>query len=252
MASILCVGGPIRYMFRDGSGLTLDWMRANVVPGIHNQFSADPSNRVADVLSHAVLFAACQPGLEHLLPLGVGDRIRHAWTQVRPEDYHEDWNPIVRMPILVSRVENQLVIDDLMIAEPDGAPGPQQQQQIPHAQALHGHAAQLQLCLNQIHHCRQEVTEAKAAASQELSDLKTWLVVKFNTQALNLNKLRQAAHFAPAPNGGGGGGGAVVHQGFVGGGGIPAGDAAIDLENEHGPVRPNAVLTKGPKTIHNL
>ena len=90
VASVLCVGGPIRYMCRTGSGLEmkLDWMHDNVVPGIYNYFNADPSNRVADVLAHAVLFAACQPGLEHLLPLGVGDRIRHAWSQVRPDDFH--------------------------------------------------------------------------------------------------------------------------------------------------------------------
>ena len=112
-----------------------------------------------------------------------------------------------------------------------------------------GHSAQLQMCLNQVHHCRQEVNEAKAAATQELAELRSWLRVKFMSQAQNINKLRQAAPFAPPPAGGGG---AVVHQGFGGGAGIPAGDAAVDLEREHGPARPNAVLVKGPKTLNDL
>jgi hypothetical protein len=92
VASVLCIGGPIRYLCHPGCGLTLELMHEHMVPGIYNHHRSDESNRVADVLAHAVLFAACQPGLEHLLPQGVGDRIWHAWSQVRPDDFHEDWN----------------------------------------------------------------------------------------------------------------------------------------------------------------
>jgi Transcriptional activator of glycolytic enzymes len=45
---------------------------------------------------------------------------------------------------------------------------------------------------------------------------------------------------------------ALQEQGFGGGAGIPAGEAAAALVNEHGRVRPNAVLCKGPKSIHDL
>jgi hypothetical protein len=39
VASVLCVGSPIQYMCRTGSGLKmkLDWMHYNVVPGIYKQ-----------------------------------------------------------------------------------------------------------------------------------------------------------------------------------------------------------------------
>jgi hypothetical protein len=41
VASVLCIGGPIRYLCHPGCGLTLEWMHEHVVPGIYNHFKSD-------------------------------------------------------------------------------------------------------------------------------------------------------------------------------------------------------------------
>ena len=86
--------------------------------------------------------------------------MRNAYELICPDDFHADWNPIVKVPLIVTRVENSLCIDEMLVLNPDQAPDapaadPEaQQQQVVHAQALNGHTAQLQACLNQIHLCR--------------------------------------------------------------------------------------------------
>jgi hypothetical protein len=68
VASILCVGGPMKYLARNGSRVTLEFLKDHVVPGIHDYFQGDESNKIVAVLRMAVLYAAHQPELEHLLP----------------------------------------------------------------------------------------------------------------------------------------------------------------------------------------
>ena len=45
---------------------------------------------------------------------------------------------------------------------------------------------------------------------------------------------------------------ALQPQGFGGGAGIPAGDAAEDVATDRGPPRPTAKLSDSPKSIHDL
>ena len=234
----------------------------HVVPGIHGFYGADESNRIASILALPLLWAAHQPGLEHLMSVPVRARIRIQYELIRPDDFHSDWNPVVKAPLIVTRVENTLVIDEMVAidvdAAPDAAPAaPEvQQQQVVHAQALHGHTAQLQMCLNQVHLCRQQVAEVQTITQQAMVDLKGWMNTKFETQTRNMNKLRQAAHFAPPPPNPANGGPvqpAVQQQGFVGGAGIPAGDAAQAIDDDNsGPPRPMARLSAKPRTIHDL
>jgi hypothetical protein len=79
----------------------------------------------------------------------------------------------------------------LMLLHNQMDPAPQPQaigwQQNPYAQALNGHAAQLQACLNQIHHCRTEIQEIKTFHSTELAWLQSWMQIKFATQVWNIN-----------------------------------------------------------------
>ena len=82
--------------------------------------------------------------------------------------------------------------------------------------------------------------------------------VKFETQTRNVNKLRQAAPFAPrgpAAANVDNGAPAIQEQGIAGGAGIPAGDAAADVAQQddlNAPPRPNARLSDKPKTLHDL
>ena len=57
VASILCVGGPIKYKPRPGCGITHQWLMTHVTPGIKAHYS-DPSNKLAEVLSLPLLWAA--------------------------------------------------------------------------------------------------------------------------------------------------------------------------------------------------
>ena len=120
VAAVLCVGGPIKYKPREGSGLTHQWLMTNVVPGIKTHFT-DPSNKIAEVLSMPVLWCAFQPGLEHMLSEDVRARICNAYESIRPDEFHADWNPIVKVPLIVTRVENQLCIDKMLVLNPDQA-----------------------------------------------------------------------------------------------------------------------------------
>ena len=78
-------------------------------------------------------------------------------------------------------------MDETIVVNPDGPPDapvpPEvQQQQVVHAQALNGHTAQLQACLNQVHLCRQQLTENQQAQQQAMSELRGWINIKFETQ----------------------------------------------------------------------
>ena len=139
-----------------------------------------------------VLWCAFQPGLEYMLSTDVCARIRHAYESICPEDFHADWNPIVKVPLVVTRVENSLCIDGMLVLNPDqapDAPGDPQvpEQQVLHAQALNGHTAQMQACLNQVHLCWQQLLDAHNQAL--LSELRAWLVIKFEVMKINVNSV---------------------------------------------------------------
>ena len=270
VASILSVGGPVKYKPRPGSGLTHQFLMTHVVPGIKGHFAADESNKIAEVLALPVLWAAFQPGLEHMMDPEVRTRIRNAYDGIRPNDFHAHWNPIVKVALIVTRVENNLCIDEMQVLNPDAAPDapadPEvQEQQVVHAQALNGHTAQLQACLNQVHLCRTQLTENQQANHQALADLKGWMQIKFESQNRNINRLKQSAPFAPrvAPQGQAAPAAnappqaapaevPVQQDGFAGGPGIPAGDSAQDVTTDRGPPRPMAKLSDKPKSIHDL
>ena len=101
VAAVLCVGGPIKYKPRAGSGLTYKWLMTHVVPSIKAHYS-DPSNKIAEVLAMPVLWCEFQSGLEHMLSPEVRSRIRTAYELIRPEDFHADWNPVDKVPLIVT------------------------------------------------------------------------------------------------------------------------------------------------------
>ena len=74
VASILRVGGPIKYKPRAGCGINHQWLMTNVVPGFKGHY-VDPSNKIAEVLAMPELWCAFQPGLEHMLCPEVRARI---------------------------------------------------------------------------------------------------------------------------------------------------------------------------------
>lgn len=116
VAAILCVGGPVTYKVKPDSGVTEQFMREFVVPGMTEYFADDPSNRIADVLGPALLWVCLQDGLEHMVSGRVRDRIQRAWNIIkgnRPNNY----NPVEKVPLMVYRVENQVVVEEIGAGE---------------------------------------------------------------------------------------------------------------------------------------
>jgi hypothetical protein len=64
-AGLLCVGGPIKYKFKSGTGITTDWILENVVPNIAKYYSC----QLAEVLGTAMLWAMWDDNtLKHIPP----------------------------------------------------------------------------------------------------------------------------------------------------------------------------------------
>jgi hypothetical protein len=56
VAAALCVGGPVKYELVDGCGLSNDWLREKVVPGISRYYGDDDDNKNALVLALPLLW----------------------------------------------------------------------------------------------------------------------------------------------------------------------------------------------------
>ena len=113
--------------------------------------------------------------------------IKAAYDGIRG-DNAADWNPVEKVPLCVTRVENQLIIDELLQVDgPDGAGdnGPVLQA----AMGLHGHAQALQAVLNQVHQLRQQQVEGTQALQEAIVQLRHWVAGRFTLQANNINRL---------------------------------------------------------------
>jgi hypothetical protein len=109
VVAILCVGGPIKYKIKTNSHLTDAFLKDVVCPGIFKHFENDPNNKIGTVLALPLLWAAHQPGLEHLMSNVVRMQIKEGYNQICG-DNDVDWNPVEKVPLVITRVENQLVM----------------------------------------------------------------------------------------------------------------------------------------------
>jgi hypothetical protein len=149
----------VKYKLKNNSHVTDAFLKDVVCPGIFRHFESDGNNKIGRVLALPLLWAAHQPGLEHMISNVVRMRIKEGYNTIRG-DNDADWNPVEKVPLLITRVENQLVIDKLVRgpeqpgdqAGDDGAP-------LLSAANIHGNREQLQAVLNQVHHLRQELAE---------------------------------------------------------------------------------------------
>jgi Transcriptional activator of glycolytic enzymes len=153
-----------------------------------------PNNKIGSVLALPLLWAAHQPGLEHLMSSVVRMRIKEGYNIIRG-DNDADWNPVEKVPLVITRVENQLVIDELL----PGPDGPGDGGAPLHAAAnLQGHREQLQAVLNQVHHLRQEMVDSRQHLDESYTQLWTRVSNRLTVMSNNINRLRAAAPFAVA------------------------------------------------------
>jgi hypothetical protein len=111
LAGILAVGGPVRYKLKADSHIRNSFLQGIVTPKMHDNFGADQSNTIVDVLALPLLWACHEPTLAHMTDHAVRIRIQKGYNNIRcanPEIY----NPVIKLSLHISRVENQVFIQD--------------------------------------------------------------------------------------------------------------------------------------------
>jgi hypothetical protein len=106
VAGRLCIGGPCKYVLKESSGITGNFLMENVVPSIRSRFSAP----VASVLALPLLWADFENDNDYL-PRGMTDRIREAVRQVSQLPDNE--NPVKKAMLVISGNEGELYLDEL-------------------------------------------------------------------------------------------------------------------------------------------
>jgi hypothetical protein len=102
--AVLCVGGPIQYALVDNSGISPEWLKINVVPGLTEKFG--PLNTIAMVLALPVLWACLDPEESRRVSDALCTRIKVAYGLIRilpPET-----NPVKRVLLAVYQIGEQL------------------------------------------------------------------------------------------------------------------------------------------------
>lgn len=156
VASILCVGGPVRYKTKADSRVTSLFMQEVVVPGIFNRYS-DDSNQIASVLAPALLWAAHNEDLSHLMSPQVRRRIVDGYALIRGQ-HPPDYNPVEKVPLHVFRVENQVQIEELVVTE-DG----NRHHQLPAGVGAAMNNESMRTLQVQLHRIQQELAQARQA-----------------------------------------------------------------------------------------
>ena len=105
VAAALCMGGPTKYNYREGSGLTDAFLYDEVCPHIHAMFGG----RVAVVLGKSLLWACKEPVMIPQVPACLRQQAMQAYKGVM--QLEEDINPIQKRWLVVYNVGGQLRID---------------------------------------------------------------------------------------------------------------------------------------------
>jgi hypothetical protein len=109
VASILCVGGPCKYVLRDNCGISDLWLTTHVVPALASRSCI--SNKVSLVLAKPVLWACFDERLQSFVPEIIKDRVRREYLRIRVLD--ENVNPVKRVLLIISGYESEIHIDEV-------------------------------------------------------------------------------------------------------------------------------------------
>ena len=106
VAVAVCMGGPTKYVYREGSGLTDAFLYDEVCPHIHVKFGG----RVAVVLGKSLLCSCKEPMMIPQAPACLREWVMQAYEGVM--QLEEDINPIQKRQLVVYNVGGQLRIDE--------------------------------------------------------------------------------------------------------------------------------------------
>ena len=117
VAAALCRGGPIAYLPKEGSGVTDEWVRTHVVPHI---VEAGLPPQVCTVLGRAVLWKVFEASVSddaeiHCVPSALSECVLSAYRDLGDRcALKDEENPISRLPLGVTGVDAQLIVDVIM------------------------------------------------------------------------------------------------------------------------------------------
>lgn len=107
VAAILCVGGAIKYALVEDSGVTIPWLKENVVPGLYDYFGDE---KIVDVLALPLLWVCMNPDMINIAPLTIATRIKEAYEKIRVLDLNV--NPVKRVFIAIDRFQDTISITE--------------------------------------------------------------------------------------------------------------------------------------------
>jgi hypothetical protein len=107
VAARLCIGGPCKYVVKEGSGITDTFLLEHVVPNVWICYPDD----VAKVLGKALLWFIFSPDSSNYLPTPLQDCIENAYNGIGQLPPGE--NPVKKIPLVVSGNEGELYLDEL-------------------------------------------------------------------------------------------------------------------------------------------
>jgi hypothetical protein len=109
LAGILAIGGPVRYKLKAGSHASNSFVQGIVTPKMHENFGANQSNNIVDMLVLPLMWAYHEPTLDHMIAPEVLLIIQEGYSIIRGGNA-ATYNPISKVPLHISRVENQVFI----------------------------------------------------------------------------------------------------------------------------------------------
>jgi hypothetical protein len=117
VAASLCPGGPVAYLPKDGSGVTDEWFRDHVTP---NLVAAGVPPQVCVVLGRAILWKVFEASVSvdaesHCIPPALSQRVLSAYNDLGDRCALEsEENPVAKLPLGVTGVDAQLIVDVIM------------------------------------------------------------------------------------------------------------------------------------------
>jgi hypothetical protein len=110
VAAVLCCGGPIRYKLHPemASSISDEWLHRHVVPGMAQAYG--DGNAVHDVLALPLLYACFAETTKGWVPASIREPILAAYREI--DILPDGTNPVVRVPLNIYAVADQLFIKD--------------------------------------------------------------------------------------------------------------------------------------------
>ena len=124
VSAALCHGGPIAYVVKEESGVTDDWIRTHVMPRTAEKYP----KQVATVLGRAVLWKVFDASVSedreqhHCIPAPLKLRVMQAFRNLGELcNLEAGENPVARLPLGVTGIDAQLVVDVIMTDDVGGS-----------------------------------------------------------------------------------------------------------------------------------